>query len=180
MNRRANLNFAEGRAISTQQEYGEVRHKKLLAVYAVWVGVFIIVTLPWLWDFKTAYEQKALNNDIKSYQEIYAVLQKKESLNNRIYQDQQFINSIQAKSKQPRSNLDKIRQTLPSDVVLKSISQLGDGSVQLSVGISGPENLTKAWTALSKTGAFKETDLNNVVVYENEGKKDLILSLTLK
>jgi hypothetical protein len=164
---------------STQYKYGQVRYKRLFALYAVWIAVLIIVTLPWLWDFKTAYGQKALNNDLTSYQEIYAVLQKKGSLNSRIYQDQQFLNSIQAKSKQPRSILDKTRKILPSDVALKNLSQLSDGSVRVSVSIIGPENLSKAWTALSKTGMFKETDLNNVVVSESE-KKDLILTLTLK
>ncbi|ADY56234.1 Fimbrial assembly family protein [Syntrophobotulus glycolicus DSM 8271] len=180
MNRKVNFNFAEGKAISQKHLYSEVRYKKLFAVYTFWTAVLLALSLPWLWDLKTVYGQKVADNNIKSYQEIYAVLQKRENLNDRIDQSQQFLNFIEEKSKQPRGTLNTLQKSLPSDVVLKSLSQMEDGSVQLTVGVSGPENMAKVWTAVAKTGVFQEIDLNTVAVTGTTEKKDLIFSLKLK
>lgn len=180
MKERVYFNYAERWRLRFDIEHyhRRKRRKSLAVVVTACITVALLFALPWLWQFKLDYDLLKTEESILSYSEVATVLQELDMLKTEIAIMEDFLQTTEEQSKNPRIVLEQVRELLPEGTTISSFSLQTDNSLQLGMTLLGPPEVASLWINLRNSGLFEDFDIKTVSLVDQT--QSINLSLKFK
>ncbi len=178
MKERVYFNYAERWKLRFDIEHyhRRKRRKSFAVVVTACLAVTLIFALPWVWQFKLDYDLRKTEESIVSYSEVATVLQELDMLKTEIAIMENFLQTAEDQSKNPRVVLEQVEKLLPEGTTIGSFSLQADNSLQLGMTLLGPPEVASLWINLRNSGLFEDFDIKTVSLVDQTQS----INLTLK
>ncbi|NLL53480.1 MAG: hypothetical protein GX248_12360 [Peptococcaceae bacterium] len=178
MKERKQFNFAQRWKIAQQNLSPLAGSKRLGGPLLVCLGLVVVLALtPWLWQYKLDYQLKQLERYIADYQDVAALDLQVTELQAQRAKMNTFRQIMIEKKKDPQAIIAAITKHLPSASRMLSFALEDDNSIQITVILNEPSDITQLWGGLSNSDLFMELDISSVSMLEEQQILDLTLKL---
>ncbi len=155
--------------------------RKFRKTVALGIAGFILIGLagstPWVWEYKLRQDLLKVNTNIQALNSIDTEVSQMNLLKGQI-EKKKKIEQMILSSRDPGTNLNKLKNFLPAGSLVNSITLSTDNSMVISITLSGPLDVAKLWTNLRDSNLFETFDIQTVSLQDQ--KQTLNLSLKLK
>ncbi|NLM21166.1 MAG: hypothetical protein GX207_05385 [Peptococcaceae bacterium] len=177
MKERKQLNFAQRWKIAQRNLSPLAGSKRLWGPLLVCLGLVVVLALtPWLWQYKLGYRLKQLERNMADYQDVAALDLEVTELQTQLAKMNTFQQIIIEKKKDPQVIIEGITKHLPLGSRMLSFALEDENTIQITVILNEPSDITQLWGSLSNSDMFMELDISSVSMLEEQQ----ILNLTLK
>lgn len=177
---RTQLNFAERWHLN--YKYYAIRRQQQTFRFLLQVSVVVLVLLaacsPWVWSYYVSLKITEVEKNIAVYSDVAATLNKIETLKQNIAAKEDFLVLVENNFKDPDKIQQDIRSLLPDGSLVSNYSLHADYSVQFTVTVDGPVDMSRMWVSLRDSGMFESVDFQSVLLTDQA--QTLSMSLKLK
>lgn len=156
----------------------QFKAKDLVTLVSVAIGILLIASLPWIWDYKLGFNLANTKQLIVGLKEIDKQVQTLNALKSQVQNLNNVIDLTRKSTHDPGPILEKLRLLLPMGTTIKSFSLQSDNSVTLAVSTPTPVDVARLWTSLLNSNLFQSVDIQTVSLIDKS--QDFNLTLKLK
>ncbi|AET66672.1 hypothetical protein Desor_0997 [Desulfosporosinus orientis DSM 765] len=182
MRRKHNFNFALAWKAQLRKESSNgrfyFRTEEIIIFISVLLGLIVIASSPWIWNYKLNLDLTKTNNLILSFKNIDEKVQKLNTLTKQVQNLKSVSELSERSTHDPGPVLEKIRLLLPIGTKIKSFSLQADNSLLLVVSIPTPVDVARLWTSLQNSNLFQNVDIQTISLLDQS--QDFNLSLKIK
>jgi Tfp pilus assembly protein PilN len=179
MQEKLQFNFAERWQLKLAKPAEEQKKRNKLMAVGVAGVLFVggLGIIPWVWEYTLNQDIAKVNNQIQTMKQVDIQVKQLKNLKARVNNQKQLITLMKQSTNDPEPILNKIRALLPTGSLVNSFVLTAEKTINISITVKGPVEVTRLWVNFRDSGMFKNVDMQTVSLQDKAQSVNFILNL---